>query len=123
MTRQRHLNCLLVALTIVVLVPSAIVIVSIVLGAANESVGWLRYRLPEVFLWTFLMTGSASPFVGIGTLLLLWTHRHKWALMIGSKVGRRLRIMLILASLAAVIAPAAWIFLFSEVFFVAGGNR
>ena len=36
---------------------------------ANESAGWLRYKLPEVFFWIFLSTGIASPFLGIGTLV------------------------------------------------------
>ena len=38
----------------VVLVPGAIVIASLILGLANESAGWLRYKLPEVFFWIFL---------------------------------------------------------------------
>jgi len=121
--RQRHLKWLFAALSVVLLVPSAIVTASMVLSAANESAGWLRYKLPEVFFWTFLTTGLASPFVGISTLLLLWIQRHQMAVMIGGIKERRLRIALILASVAAVLAPAAWIFFFSEVFFVAGGNR
>jgi hypothetical protein len=32
---------------------------------ANESAGWLRYKLPEVFFWIFLSTGIASPFLGL----------------------------------------------------------
>jgi len=123
MMRQRHLKWLFAALSVVLLVPSAIVTASMVLSAANESAGWLRYKLPEVFFWTFLTTGLASPFVGISTLLLLWIQRHQMAVMIGGIKERRLRIALILASVAAVLAPAAWIFFFSEVFFVAGGNR
>ena len=120
---QRHLKWFFVALSIVLLVPSAIVIVSRVLSAANESAGWLRHKLPEVFFWMFLTTGLASPFLGISTLLLLWAQRHRWEAIIGSKLERRFRIALILLSIAAVIAPAVWIFYFSEVFFVAGGNR
>jgi len=123
MMRQRHLKWLFAALSVVLLVPSAIVTASMVLSAANESAGWLRYKLPEVFFWTFLTTGLASPFVGMSTLLLLWIQRHQMAVMIGGIKERRLRIALILASVAAVLAPAAWIFFFSEVFFVAGGNR
>ncbi len=121
--RQTHLKWLLLALAIVVLVPTTIVITSIALGVANESVGWLRYRLPGAFFWIFLGTGLASPFMGIGTLLLLWRHRHKGGVMTGSAVDRRLEIVLILASLAALFAPVAWGFVFSEVFFAAGGNR
>ena len=113
---QRHLKWLFAALSVVLLVPSAIVTASMVLSAANESAGWLRYRLPEIFFWTFLTTGLASPFVGISTLLLLWIQRHQMAVMIGGIMERRLRIALILASVAAVVAPAAWIFFFSEVF-------
>ena len=120
---QRLLRWLFVALCIVLLFLSAIVIASRVLSTANESAGWLRYKLPEVFFWTFLTTGLASPFMGIGTLLLLWAQRQRRAMLISSKVERRLRIALILASMAAVIAPAAWIYFFGEVFFIAGGNR
>ena len=120
---QRHLQWLLVALSILLFVPSAIAIASMVLSAANESAGWLRYKLPEVFFWMFLTTGLASPFVGISILVLLWAQWHQWAVIFDSKVERRLKIALILISTAAVIAPAAWIYLFSEVFFVAGGNR
>ena len=120
---QRHLKWLFAAVNTVLLVPSGIVIASSVLSAANESAGWLRYKLPEVFFWTFLTTGLASPFVGISTLLLLWIQRHQMAVRIGGIMERRLRIALILASVAAVLAPVAWIFFFSEVFFVAGGNR
>ncbi len=123
MMRQRHLKWLLLGLSIVLLIPSAIVIASIILSAANESAGWLRYKLPEIFFWMFLTTGLASPFLGISTLLLLWAQRHQSAMKISSTVERRLRIALIVASMAAVIAPAVWIFFFSEVFFVAGGNR
>ena len=77
MMRQRHLKWLLLGLSIVLLIPSAIVIASMILSAANESAGWLRYKLPEIFFWMFLTTGLASPFLGISTLLLLWAQRHQ----------------------------------------------
>jgi len=117
-----HLNGLLVALVSFVLVPSAIIVASLFLSAANESAGWLRYRLPEVFFWIFLATGLASPFLGIGTLLL-WTLRRRCAVTGGDKTEPKVRRALILAAVTAIVAPAAWTFLFSEVFFVAGGNR
>ena len=118
-----HLNGLLVALIGIVLVPGAIVIASLILGAANESAGWLRYRLPEVFFWVFLATGLTSPFLGIGTLVLLWTLQRQCSLFDGGKTETNLRRALIFAAVTAIVAPAAWIFLFGEVFFVAGGNR
>jgi hypothetical protein len=123
MMGERNLKWLLFALTIVLLIPSSIVIASKALSAANESAGWLRYKLPEVCFWTFLTSGLASPVLGIGTLLLLWFQRHRWGELIDSKLERRLRIALIPVSIAAVIAPAAWVFFFSEVFLVAGGDR
>ena len=118
-----HLNGLLVALIGIVLVPGAIVIASLILGAANESAGWLRYRLPEVFFWVFLATGLTSPFLGIGTLVLLWTLQRRCSLFDGGKTETKVRRALIFAAVTAIVAPAAWIFLFGEVFFVAGGNR
>ena len=121
--KPNYLTGLLVALISVVVVPSIIVIVSLILGMANESAGWLRYRLPEVFFWIFLSTGIASPFLGIGTLLFLWTLRRRRALADRSKTGFKTEPALILAAAAAIVAPAAWTFVFSEVFFVAGGNR
>ena len=123
MTWQRRLNWLLAALIALVSVPSAIAVVGVVLGTVNESVGWLRYRLPAECFWVFVATAVASPFAGVGTLLLLWTLRNRWALVIDSRTGRRLRLLLIVASLAAVAAPAVWIVLFAEVFFVSGGSR
>ena len=118
-----HLNGLLVTLISVVLVPCMIVIASLILGLANESAGWLRYRLPEVFFWIFLSTGIASPILGIGTLVFLFTLRRRWALGDGSKMGLKMNPALILAAATAIVAPAAWALVFSEVFFVAGGNR
>ena len=100
-----------------------IVIASLILGMANESAGWLRYRLPEVFFWIFLSTGIASPILGIGTLVFLWTLQRRRALADGSKMGLKMNPALILAAATAIVAPAAWALVFSEVFFVAGGNR
>jgi hypothetical protein len=117
------LKGLLVVLISVVLVPGVIVIASLILGMANESAGWLRYKLPEVFFWIFLSTGIASPFLGIATLVFLWVLRRRWLLADGGKMAPKTKTALILAAVAAIIAPAAWTVLFSEVFFVAGGNR
>jgi hypothetical protein len=118
-----HLKGLLVALIGIVLVPGVIVIASLFLGTANESAGWLRYRLPEMFFWVFLATGLASPFLGIGTLVLLWMLQRRCSLFDGGKTETNLRRALIFAAVTAIVAPAAWTFLFSQVFFVAGGNR
>jgi len=117
------LKGLLVVLISVVLVPGVIVIASLILGMANESAGWLRYKLPEAFFWIFLSTGIASPFLGIATLVFLWILRRRWLLADVGKTDPKAKTALILAAVAAIIAPAAWTVLFSEVFFVAGGNR
>ncbi len=121
--KPNHLNGLLVVLIGVVLVPGMIVIASLILGMANESAGWLRHRLPEVFFWIFLSTGIASPFLGIGTLVFLWMLRRRQVLVEGSKTDPKMKLALILAAVTAIVAPAAWTLVFSEVFFVAGGNR
>ena len=121
--KPNHLKGLLAALIGVVLVPGMIVIASLILGMANESVGWLRYRLPEQFFWIFLWTGIASPFLGIGTLLFLWMLRRRPALIEGSQTDPKMRRAVILAAATAIVAPAAWSVVFGEVFFVAGGNR
>lgn len=118
-----HLNGLLVALISVVLVSGMIVVASLILGTANESAGWLRYKLPEWFFWIFLSTGLASPFLGIGTLMLVWILQQRRALVDGSDTEPKMRRALILAAVTAIVAPAAWTIVFSEVFFVAGGNR
>ena len=118
-----YLKGLLLALISVVLVPGMIVIASLILGMANESAGWLRYKLPEVFFWIFLSTGIASPCLGIGTLLFLWILRRRRVLVGGGNTDPKTETALILASATAIVAPAAWTILFSEVFFVAGGNR
>jgi len=121
--KPAHLNGLLATLISTVLVPGTIVVASLVLGMANESVGWLRYKLPEPFFWMFLATGLISPFLGIVTLVLLWTLRRRRTLVDdGNKTGPKMR-ALILAAMAAILAPVPWTLLFSEVFFVAGGNR
>jgi hypothetical protein len=68
-----HLSGLLAALVTVVLIPGMIVVAGLIPSMANESAGWLRYKLPEVFFWIFLSTGRlASPFLRIGTLMLVW---------------------------------------------------
>ena len=118
-----HLNGLLAALVTVVLVPGMIVAASLILGMANESAGWLRYKLPEVFFWIFLSTGLASPFLGIGTLVFLWILRRRRALVNSSKADPKMKRALVLAASTAIVAPAVWTLVFSEVFFVAGGNR
>jgi hypothetical protein len=118
-----HLHGLLVILIGAVLVPGMIVGASFILAMANESAGWLRYRLPEVFFWIFLSTGIASPFLGIGTLIFLWVLQRRQVLVEGRKRDSRMSPMLILAAVTAIVAPAAWTLVFSEVFFVAGGNR
>ena len=120
--KPAHLNGLLVTLISVVVVPGMIVIASLILGMANESAGWLRYKLPEVFFWIFLSTSIASPFLGIGTLLFLWILRRRRVLVDGN-TDLKTRTALIFAAVTAIVAPAAWTILFSEVFFVAGGNR
>jgi hypothetical protein len=122
--KPTHLNVLLVALVGIVLVPAAIVVASRVLGAANESAGFLHHKLPEVFFWIFLATGVSSPFLGIGTLVLLWILRRRRTLVdAAGPTGPRMHHALVLAAVTAIVAPVPWAFLFSEVFFVAGGNR
>ena len=121
--KPNHLKGLLAALIGVVLVPGMIVIESLILGMANESAGWLRYRLPEVFFWIFLSIGIASPFLGIGKLVFLWLLPLRQALVDGSKADPRMKPALILAATITIFAPVAWTLVFSEVFFVAGGNR
>jgi hypothetical protein len=121
--KPMHLNGLLAALISVVLVPGLIVIASLILGMANESAGWLRYKLPEAFFWIFLSTGIASPFLGIATLVFLWILRRRRGLVDDGKMVPKTKTGLILAAATAIVAPAAWTILFSEVFFVAGGNR
>ena len=121
--KPAYLNGLLVTLIGFVLVPGAILVASLYLGAANASAGWLRYRLPEAFFWIFLTTGLASPILGVGTFLLLWTLGRRSITVDSSTTEPRLRKALILAAAAALAAPAMWTLLFSEVFFVAGGNR
>lgn len=118
-----HLSGLLAALVTVVLVPGMIVAASLILGMANESAGWLRYKLPEVFFWIFLSTGLASPFLGIGTLVFLWILPRRRALVNSSKADPKMKRALVLAASTAIVAPAVWTLVFSEVFFVAGGNR
>ena len=100
-----------------------IVIASLILGMANESAGWLSHRLPEVFFWIFLSTGIASPFLGIGTLVFLWLLPLRQALVDCSKADPGMKPALILAAAITIFAPVAWTLVFSEVFFVAGGNR
>lgn len=102
-----YLHCLLATLIGVVLVPGMIVIGSLILGTANQSAGWLRYRLPEVFFWIFLSTGIASPFLGIGTLVSLWIVGRRQALADLGATAPRSKHALILAAGAAIVAPAA----------------
>jgi hypothetical protein len=83
----------------------------------------LRYKLPEVFFWIFLSTGLASPFLGIGALVFLWILQRRPALVDGGKTDPRMKPALILAAAITIFAPVAWTLVFSEVFFVAGGNR
>ena len=121
--KSAHLHGLLVILIGAVLVPGMIVVASFILAMANESAGWLRYRLPEGFFWIFLSTGIASPFLRIGTLIFLWVLQRRQVLVEDSKKDPKIKLALILAAVTAIVAPAAWTLVFSEVFFVAGGNR
>jgi hypothetical protein len=121
--KPAHLHWLLATLISVVLVPGVIVAASLILGKSNESAGWLRYKLPEVFFWMFLATGLSSPLVGTGTLVLLRTLRRERALVDANQTDPKMRLTLILAAVTAIVAPAAWAIEFAEVFFVAGGNR
>jgi hypothetical protein len=118
-----HLGGLLAALVTVVVLPGLIVAASLILGMANESAGWLRYKLPEVFFWIFLSTGLASPCLGIGTLVFLWILPRRRALVNTSKAALKMKRALVFAASTAIVAPAVWTLVFSEVFFVAGGNR
>ena len=117
-----HLRRWLVTVVTMVLVPTAIVIASRLLAAANESAGWLRYRLPVVFLWIFLASGVAAPMMGIGSLIWIWSRRREHALP-ARHDERSWRMALALASLTALLAPMAWVNAFGEVFFAAGGSR
>lgn len=118
--RPTYFKILLATLIGVVMIPATIVVGTLALDSANESSGWLRYRLPVMFFWIFLTTGGASPFLGIGTLVLLWAlQRHSVSVEDQLKVTRAL----LLAALTATVAPVAWVFAVSEVFFVAGGSR
>ena len=121
--KPAHLSGLLVTLIGVVLAPGMIVIASLILGMANESAGWLRYRLPEVFFWIFLLTGIASPFLGLGTLVFLWRLQRRRISVDGGKTDPRMKSALILATAITIFAPVAWTLVFSDVFFMAGGNR
>src|SRR4030095_5611252 len=87
--KPMHLDGLLAALISVVLVPGLIVIASLILGMANESAGWLRYKLPEAFFWIFLSTGIASPFLGIATLVFLWILRRRRGLVDRGQTGTK----------------------------------
>lgn len=118
-----HLHGLLLTLTSAVLVPGMVVAASLILGMANESAGWLRYKLPEVFFWMFLLTGIASPILGIGTFVFLWILQRQQVPVDNGKTDPRIRRALILAAVTATVAPVVWTILFGEVFFVAGGNR
>jgi hypothetical protein len=118
-----HLSGLLAALVTVVLIPGMIVVAGLIPSMANESAGWLRYKLPEVFFWIFLSTGRlASPFLRIGTLMLVWRLQRR-AVVNVSDTRPKMRRVPILAAVTAIVAPTAWTIVFSEVFFVAGGNR
>jgi hypothetical protein len=121
--KSSHLRGLLVMLIGVVLVPGMIVVASFILATANESAGWLRYRLPEVFFWIFLSTGIASSFPGIGTLVFAWMLRRRRVPVKDGKADSRIKVVLIVAAVTSIVAPAAWTLVFREVFFVAGGNR
>jgi hypothetical protein len=118
--KPTYFKILLATLISVVMIPTAIVVATLALDSANESTGWLCYRLPVMFFWIFLTTGVISPFLGMGTLILLWTlQRHSASVEGQLKVTRAL----VFAALTATVAPAAWVFVFSEVFFVSGGSR
>jgi hypothetical protein len=112
----------LAILSAAILAPGTITVASLVVGAANESAGWMRYRLPDMFFWIFIATGVASPFLGIGTLVLLWLSSGHLAVD-GTPELRRKKQILILAASAAVAAPAVWILVAGRVFFAAGGSR
>jgi peptidoglycan/LPS O-acetylase OafA/YrhL len=121
--KSSHLRGLLVMLIDVVLVPGMIVVASFILAMANESAGWLRYRLPEVFFWIFLSTGIASPFLGIGTLVFAWMLRRRRVPAKDGKAESRIKVALIVVAVQSIVAPAVWTLVFSEVFFGEGGNR
>ncbi len=63
----------------VLLVPSLIVVASLVVGSMNSGIGWQQHRLPGVFLGVYILTGLAAPLVGAAALIILYIRRRKHA--------------------------------------------
>src|SRR5919199_94016 len=60
----------------VLLVPAAVLALCHVLSALNESAGRLRYPLPLALLFVYLLSGLASPLIGVGGLAVLFVRRR-----------------------------------------------
>jgi hypothetical protein len=117
---QRHLKLLLASLIAALIIPGSIALASLTLGRANETAGWMRYRLPATTFWIFIGASTASPLLGLVVLVLLAV-RKRSSLQKGNTP--ELQILLITFSIVSILFPVLWFFLLGEVFFLSGGSR
>lgn len=107
----------------VLLVPASVLVLCSTLSALNENAGWLRYRLPGLLLFVYLLCGLASPAFGIATLAILFVRRRAWAEQVKVNEGRNLGGQLVVLSFLDIFAGLIWALQFPYVLFSAGGSR
>ena len=116
----RYLKLLVAALLATLIIPGGIALVCLALGRANEAAGWMRYRLPAATFWIFIGVSTASPLLGLVGLVLLALRKRP---PLKKANISDLQTLLFAFAIVAILAPALWIFVLSEVFFLSGGSR
>jgi len=89
---------------------------------ANDAVGYLKHRLPEILFWIYVWVGIGAPAIALITLVILWVKRSSlWN--VASSTCKTALLHLIVLCLINVLAFAVWFVFGSLVFFGAGGSR
>jgi hypothetical protein len=107
----------------ILLVPAAVLVVCFILSALNENAGWLRYPLPILLLFVYLLSVLASPVVGISALVVLFIRRRAPGVKVRSDENPTLRTQVVVLSLLDIFAVLVWALQLPYVLFSAGWSR
>lgn len=107
----------------ILLVPSFIVVASVIVSSMNSGIGWQQHRLPGVFLGIYVLAGLASPLVGAAALGFLFVGRRRFVDDHDSYEAR-LRRHIATLGVIDILSIVAWFPMFLFVFFEGvGGSR
>ena len=100
----------------------SMVIAAGVLMAINSTVGWQKYPVPGILFLLYLLLGIASPVVGTGSFVILFTRRQNLFAESGPE-ERRLRNQVLILSALNVMAIVLWVILLPLMLLSAGASR